>query len=417
MSFSVQRLVIFDLGKTNAKMILREPYNDLTVNTRLRPNAVLTNGPYPHYDITGLMEFIIEALVEFSETGPIDAIMVSTHGAGIACMSDGKLAMPIMDYDFADLDQFAAAYDAIRPDVTITGSHRMPRGLHLGAQLHWLMNTHRSKMADVDQLLFLPQYWTHWLSGVATSEIAYASCHTDLWDFQAGSYIDLPTLELNLPDMMPPFLQSGTNIGPLRDELSQYLRQSYPPMILGGGHDSTLALVPSILDHVEPVTVLSTGTWVCVFALNVDQLPLDLASGQMISLDPFGNFIPNIRFMGGEILARFCSLPEMSGLEPNPQKIEDIFDAQNAWLSDENGAVIDPSLISKHRRMDLLSGFLGQATSEAMDTIGAKGPIYIDGPFAKNSVYLAEIAHRQVHFANGSGVVSGIERLLSVYEN
>ena len=104
----------------------------------------------------------------------------------------------------------------------------------------------------------------------------------------------------------------------------------------------------------------------------------------------------------------------MSGLEPNPQKIVYIFDAQNAWLSDENGAAVDPSLIPKHRRMELLSGFLAQATSEAMDAIGANGPIYIDGPFAKNSVYLAEIAHRQVHDANGSGVVSGIERLLSL---
>ena len=93
MSFSVQRLVIFDLGKTNAKMILREPLNDRTVNTRSRPNTVLTNGPYPHYDITGLMDFIIGALVEFSESGPIDAIMVSTHGAGIACMSDGNLSL------------------------------------------------------------------------------------------------------------------------------------------------------------------------------------------------------------------------------------------------------------------------------------------------------------------------------------
>ena len=63
--------------------------------------------------------------------------------------------------------------------------------------------------------------------------------------------------------------------------------------------------------------------------------------------------------------------------------------------------------------MDLLSGFLSKATSEAMDSIGASGPVYIDGPFANNSVYLAEMAHRQVHHAIGSGVVSGIERLIS----
>ena len=44
----------------------------------------------------------------------------------------------------------------------------------------------------------------------------------------------------------------------------------------------------------------------------------------MISLDPFGKLVPNIRFMGGEILARISSLPEMSGLESSIQKIEDI---------------------------------------------------------------------------------------------
>jgi len=413
MAHSVQGLVIFDLGKTNAKMILRDSVNDLTIDTRSTPNTVLTDGPYPHLDVAGLKAFVLGALTDFSKAGPIDAIMVSTHGAGIACMSDGDLVLPIMDYDFSGLDQLAAAYDAIRPDDAITGSSRMPRGLHLGAQLHWLMQTHRSTMADVDQLLFLPQYWTHWLSGFASSEIAYAGCHTDLWNVQTGDYLDQSSVGLNISQLMPPFVQSGAQIGPLRDGLCQHLNQPDPPMILGGGHDSSLALVPSILDHTGPVTVLSTGTWICAFALNVDQPPVHMACGQMISLDPFGKKVPNIRFMGGEILARFNSVPETSGLIPSPKKFEDIFDAQGAWLADENGELVDPTLIPKRDRIDLLSSLLSQATSGTMDAIGARGPVYIDGPFSKNAAFLKAMMHRQIHDGIESGVVAGIERLLA----
>ena len=48
-----------------------------------------------------------------------------------------------------------------------------------------------------------------------------------------------------------------------------------------------------------------------------------------------------------------------------------------------------------------------------MDAIGARGPVYIDGPFAKNAAFLKAMMHRQIHDGIESGVVAGIERLLA----
>lgn len=133
MSASSKRLAIFDLGKTNAKMILRDPECGTTLASFSTPNSVTSDGPYPHYDIEGLKAFVLKSLTEFTAHGPIDTIMVSTHGAGIACMAGDDLVLPVMDYEFEGVEETAAAYDAIRPDIAVTGSYRMPRGLHLAA--------------------------------------------------------------------------------------------------------------------------------------------------------------------------------------------------------------------------------------------------------------------------------------------
>ncbi|MEP3296541.1 MAG: FGGY family carbohydrate kinase [Pseudoruegeria sp.] len=412
---SSKRLAIFDLGKTNAKMILRDPENDTTLASFSTPNTVATEGLYPHFDIEGLKAFVLTSLTDFTTHGPIDAIMVSTHGAGIACMSADDLVLPVMDYEFRGIEESAEAYDVIRPDISVTGSYRMPRGLHLGAQLHWLALTKPDEIKHVDRLLFWPQYWTHWLSGIATSEIAYAGCHTDLWDFETASYLNLPELGLDLPNLMPPLEQSGAPVGQLRSTLCDAIGQSTPPQVLCGGHDSSLALLPLALDHTGPVTVLSTGTWICIFALNGQNSPAVAGKGQMISLDIFGRPVTNVRYMGGDILARFMDMPYHEGETAPAHKLNDIFDSQTAWISDSAGLSIDVTRIPVKDRVECLSGLLGTETATCIKDINAQGPIFIDGPFATNERYLTDLevslGGGRLHGHVSPGVVGGIERL------
>lgn len=413
---SCKRLAIFDLGKTNAKMILRDPENNATLASFSMPNTVLQQGPYPHFDIEGLKAFLLQSLKDFTAHGPIETIMVSTHGAGVACMSGADLVLPVMDYEFEGVDETADAYDAIRPEISVTGSYRMPRGLHLAAQLHWLAHTKPDEIKQVDRLLFWPQYWTHWLSGVAVSEIAYAGCHTDLWNFETQSYQSFPEFGLDLPNLMPPIAQSGAIVGQLRPALCEAIGQIKPPQVLCGGHDSSLALVPLALDHTRPVTALSTGTWICIFALNADKPATVAGKGQMISLDVFGRPVTNLRFMGGEILARFKDMPIKEGQSTPAHRIIGIFDSQTAWISDAKGRSVDVTQIPVEDRVKCLSKLLAKETATCVKDIKADGPIYIDGPFASNKHYLTELKQAlgsgrlQGHVS--PGVVGGIERLL-----
>jgi hypothetical protein len=418
MSASSKRLAIFDLGKTNAKMILRDPECGTTLASFSTPNSVISDGPCPHYDIEGLKAFVLKSLTEFTAHGPIDTIMVSTHGAGIACMAGDDLVLPVMDYEFEGVEETAAAYDAIRPDIAVTGSYRMPRGLHLAAQLHWLAQTRPEDVKQIDRLLFWPQFWTHWLSGVAASEIAYAGCHTDLWDFETGSYLNLPELGVDVPKLMPPLVQCGAVMGPMRTALCDAIGQSTPPKVLCGGHDSSLALVPLALGHDGPVTVLSTGTWVCIFALNSPSPSEVSGEGQMISLDILGHPVTNLRYMGGDILARFMDMPYRAGQVAPAHRLNGIFDSQTAWISDESGQPVDVARIPVDQRLECLSGLLAAETATCIQSIDAQGPICIDGPFATNTRYLrgleTDLGAGRLQNKISPGVVGGIERLLHV---
>lgn len=411
-----ERLAIFDLGKTNAKMILRDRGQRTDLDARSIPNTVLAGGPYPHFDIPALQNFVLASLAEFARSGPIDAIMVSTHGAGIACMAGDDLALPVLDYEHDGPDACAAAYDAIRRDQARTGSPRMPRGLNLGAQLHWLAHTRPEEMAQVDRLLFWPQYWSHWFSGIAVSEIAYAGCHTDLWDLDAGTYLDLPGLGLDLPALMPPLARSGAALGPLRRDLCDRIGLERAPLVLNGGHDSSLALVPAALDHDGPVTVLSTGTWICGFSLNGGAGSGLSGPGQMVSLDTRGQPVPNMRFMGGQILARLTSASEAAAAVATPERIEGVFDAGTAWLADADGAPVDPATLPRAARTDVISRLLARETVAGLRAIGAAGPVLIDGPFAGNAAYRQvlrdELGAERIRDGAAPGVTGGIDRLL-----
>ena len=50
-----------------------------------------------------------------------------------------------------------------------------------------------------------------------------------------------------------------------------------------------------------PCTILSTGTWITIFALGSDKFEIPEQPGLMISCDCFGHLVPNFRFPAGKI--------------------------------------------------------------------------------------------------------------------
>ena len=85
-------VAVLDIGKTNVKVALVDPATLTELAVLSRPNAVLPGPPWPHFDVEGHWAFLLDALRQLRATHEIDAISVTTHGASVALLDDGRRA-------------------------------------------------------------------------------------------------------------------------------------------------------------------------------------------------------------------------------------------------------------------------------------------------------------------------------------
>ena len=388
---------MLDIGKTHAKVILFDAIELKELAVFQSNNNILEDSLYPHFDVESLKAFIIRSLSELSKNFSVDSIFTSTHGACMALMSKGKLALPVLDYEFQGPNQIKQEYDKIRPSFSKTGSPRMEAGLNLGAQLYWQNKFFSDDFAKVDQILFWPQFWSYWLSGIAASEISYASSHSDLWDIRQEKFIDLNTYGIDTNVKYPTLRSAATILGPLRKDLAHETGLPKNVPVYCGAHDSSLALVSASINQPLPCTILSTGTWVTLFALGSNQTDIPEQPGLMISCDCFGNLVPNFRFPAGKIYENLMqkqnkNVVEGSNLEASDIRLINFENAEKAQLiykrSDLEINFQDINTLEQER---VISQILANQTLIGSEMIGAEGPMICSGPFVNNQVYLNTI--------------------------
>ena len=377
-------VVIIDLGKTNSRAILADLTTRQEIAVRRMENRVLPGLPYPHLGVDGQAAFILGALAEFAAIMPLSGVMVIGHGATVAQVDHDGLVLPVLDYEFSGPDALAADYDRLRPDFAVTGSPRMPGGLNIGAQLHWLRDRFPDQIARARHALFWPQYWTWRLTGQAVSEISYATSHGDLWSLAGAEIVQVTG------GLFPPLAPAHAVAGVLRADLAAAhgLLAGLPVHV--GAHDSSLALVPHAGRGARlPAVAMSTGTWLTAFAIGVEVMPPDPAPGVMASLDIFGRLVPNFRFMAGkaraDILAARLDLPahpaEGCRIAQDPKT--------GAFrLIDDTGAEVRPGGNDPAAGLDRL---LAQQAIAGLRAIAAQGPIHVTGPFAGNRDFIAAL--------------------------
>ncbi|MAY48021.1 MAG: carbohydrate kinase, partial [Rhodobacteraceae bacterium] len=213
-------VAVIDIGKTNAKLALVDLADLSEIAVVTRPNTVRPGPPWPHFDVEGHWNFLLEALARFHAEHGIDAISITTHGASAALLAaDGSLAAPILDYEHTGPDDMAAAYDAIRPDFAETGSARLGMGLNVGAQLHWQFAVDPGLKDRTATIVTYPQYWGYRLTGVAATDVTSLGCHTDLWVPSEGRFSSLVD-RLDIGDKIAPARASGDILGPVMPEVA-----------------------------------------------------------------------------------------------------------------------------------------------------------------------------------------------------
>ena len=389
-------VAVIDIGKTNAKLALVRLSDLSEIAVVTRPNTVLPGPPYPHFDVDGHWEFILEGLSRFHVEFGIDAITVTTHGAsGALIAADGSLAAPILDYEHTGPDDSAKAYDAIRPPFSETGSPRLSMGLNLGAQLHWQFATDPGLRERVAHVVTYPQFWAHKLSGVLATDVTSLGGHTDIWKPYESQFSSLP-MALGIAGKIAPPRKPGDLLGPVTSDVAR--RTGLPPKtpVYCGIHDSNASLLSHLVARKPPFSVVSTGTWVIAMAVGRKPVTLDPRRDTLVNVNAFGDAVPSARFMGGrehdlvldgsavgadsaemlQVLSQRCMLLPAVVPETGP-----FAGTRARWVGEE------PPLGSGARTA-AVGFYLALVTFHCLELIGHEGPVIVEGPFAKNLAYL-----------------------------
>ncbi|MCZ0963288.1 FGGY-family carbohydrate kinase [Paracoccus benzoatiresistens] len=391
-------VAVIDVGKTNAKLALVDGETLAEIAVVTRPNRPLPGPPWPHADLEGHWRFFLHHLAAFHARHGIDAISVTTHGAAAVLLDgQGGVAAPMLDYEHAGPGALAADYDRLRPDFARTGSPRLPMGLNLGAQLHWLLATDPGLRDRIAHVVTYPQYWGWRLTGQLASDVTSLGCHTDLWDPWQGRFSDLVD-RLGLAGRIAPARRSDEILGGLTAQVAAETGIPAGTPVAVGIHDSNASLYPYVLGRQAPFAVVSTGTWVVAMAVGGDAVAPDPARDVLVNVNALGQPVPSARFMGGreyeQVRAGCMAAPTRADRECALAEEVMILPAVEPGSGPFKGRAMEwlGPYPSDGQRMVALSWYLALMTATCLDLIGARGPAIIEGPFARNSDYLDMLA-------------------------
>ncbi|MDG4882837.1 FGGY-family carbohydrate kinase [Mesorhizobium sp. WSM4884] len=392
-------IAVIDIGKTNAKVALVDLESMTETALRRTANAVIADVPYPHHDVERLWTFILDSLADINREQRIDAVSITTHGAtAVLVDAEGGLALPVIDYEFAGIDELTQDYDAVRPPFAETGTPRLPAGLNIGAQLFFQQKRFPAEFAKVTAILMYPQYWALRLTGVSANEVTSLGCHTDLWNPWRADYSSMVD-RMDWRRLMAPVRAAKDRLGPILPLIAQRTGLDPQTPVCCGVHDSNASLLPHLLSDRPPFTVVSTGTWVVSMAVGGRKVELDPARDTLVNVNALGDPVPSARFMGGREFSRLTDgqpvdwteddvsavLTRQVLLLPSTQQGSGPFPHRIAqWRNGENS--------SSGQRFAAISFYLALMTASCLELIGGDGPTTVEGPFAQNRLFIRMLA-------------------------
>jgi sugar (pentulose or hexulose) kinase len=425
--------VVLDIGKTNVKLQLLNNHSQL-VETYSMENTPVNTPPYPHANVQGIWRWLLTHLAEAAKSHEITDLIVTTHGATAALVNEAfretslGLVMPVLDYEYADIESCNNAYQTLRPHFTETLSPALPAGLNLGRQLFWQQTQYPDTFAQATYILMYPQYWAWLLTGKSVSEVTSLGCHTDLWAPAKRGYSSLVS-NCGWNDLLPPMAYAGAPLGTIRPEL---VAQGLPAncQIYAGLHDSNASYLRYLKkgqSDKAKFTVISSGTWTILMQAGGDFESLATHVDTLANCDVFGNPTACARFMGGREYDEICRL--LGGSILTPITLNNIQDAiTHHWMvtpdfSDGNGpfghhrAIIQcPTPAPSAGAIATL--YCALMIDQRLTDLNASGDVYIEGAFLKNPLLCQLVARLRANQSiylstDATGTVQGALQLIN----
>ena len=388
---------VLDIGKTNVKVVTFASDGALMWERSI-PNRMRTGPLYPHADVDQIWAFLLGALADANKVSPIAAIVPTTHGCAAALIDEAGLVLPVMDYEFAGVEEIEPFYAPLRPPFSETFSPALPVGLNRARQLAWQQRRFTDAFARAKYLLTYPQYWAWRLSGVTAAEVTSLGAHSDLWAPLEGEFSSV-VAALDLCRLMPPLRQAYQRLASINPDIAATAGLGRDVGVFCGVHDSNASLLPHLSSRREPFTIVSTGTWVILMAPGLSVRGLDPADDTLANVDVEARPVATARFMGGREYAAIAgtrgnpdtaSLMRViaSGVMALPcfagQGAGGPFAGQHGEISGDIGSADRPALATLYVVLmsDLMLTRLGVTS----------GDLIVEGSFATNPAFAALLA-------------------------
>jgi L-fuculokinase len=390
-------VAVIDIGKTNAKLTLVDPARDQELWSVRRSNDVIEGAGLRELDVSGIEAWLLDSLRNAPDRERISVIVPIAHGAAAVLVDHAGEILAAPDYEDPRFNSVATEYAALRDPYNITFSPDLPQGLNLGRQLYYLQQRRAETFQRAAHLLLYPQYWSWRLSGVLATELTSLGAHTDLWRPHENAYSPLLRKQ-GWGRLMPPMRKANERLGPIRASVAAATGLSGSCQVACGIHDSNASYLRFLMDRErEAFTVVSSGTWTIVMANRGDLHRLREDRDMLANVNAFGAPVATARYMGGREYEAIAQGPE----QPTFEGLIDVLAsgaialpsfASAGPFSGRQGRLEGADAFSAVQRSALATLYSALMTSLLIESLGAAGEIFVDGPLARNALFAQLLA-------------------------
>jgi sugar (pentulose or hexulose) kinase len=438
-------LAIYDIGKTNKKIILFNEDFKIVSEIEEKFVEVQDDEGFECDDIEHIEQWVRESLknLAHSDKYELKAVNFTTYGATLVYLdAKGKRLTPVYNYlkpmDEKIPESLYKRHGGRDEFCRRTASPALGM-LNSGLQPLWLKTTKPDTFTKIKYILHFPQYLSYIITSKIYSEHTSIGCHTALWDFDNMNYHPwIKKLGLSLPEPVPV------------DTFNEVEIEGKKVLIGIGIHDSSSSLAPYFSGSEGKFLLISTGTW-CINMnpfntekLTADQLDNDCLCYMSINRQPVKSsrlFLGHLHETALKQISGHFRKPEdyykkikaddqLSNLLKSRYIGEKIF-FQTGPYSRELKEYIDMYEFSTieeayHQLMNELVDLTIEAVNLVLPKDDDTENIYITGGFSKNELFLRLISKAYPakfvytsEIANGSAlgaalVISGLKSSLNL---
>jgi len=405
-------IAIFDVGKTNKKLLLFDYNLSLVLEQEIRFPERHDDDGFECDNIELIEKWIIESITRLihSEKYDLTALNFATYGATVVYLdAEGRRLTPVYNYlkpiDERIPERLYRRYGGQDEFCRRTASPALGM-LNSGIQILWLKSVKSDVFSNVRYILHFPQYLSFLITGKICSEHTSIGCHTGMWDFDNMKYHPwISDQSLELPQPVPV------------DTVNEVIIDGKKIKAGIGIHDSSSSLAPYFTGNRGKFLLISTGTW-CINMnpfnpekLSVEQLDRDCLCYMSITQQPVKSsrlFLGNMHETAVRMLNEHFRTTE--DFYKNVKFDQDLLSMLSKRYTGDKRAFFNSGPESREfkDRIDLfdfksfdegyhqLMSELCDLTTEAIRLILPErddiGNLYITGGFAKNKIFLKLMA-------------------------